>query len=219
DEIRRCVTIASGLKADLVVLTGDYVADDPAAEGEVVQALADLRAPFGVFGCLGNHEIYTETEDSITRLFAAEGIRILRQERAPIQSRGEMMNLIGIDYQSLRFSRDHAGHEVERYLAGSEKLVMPDMVNILLSHNPNTFDRAAQLGIDLTLAAHVHGGQVSLDFVQRGLSLARLETPYVSGWYEKPGGQLYVNRGIGTTGFPIRFGARPEITVLELTRT
>jgi predicted MPP superfamily phosphohydrolase len=215
DQIRRCVTIANGLKADLVVLTGDYVSDDPAAEGAVVQALAGLRAPYGVFGCLGNHEIYTETEESITRLFAAEGIRILRQERAPIHSHGEMLNLIGIDYQSLRFSLDHAGHEVERYLAGSAKLVMPDMVNILLSHNPNTFDRAAQLGIDLTLAGHAHGGQLSL---HRGLSLVRLETPYVSGWYEKRGGQLYVNRGIGTTGPPIRVGARPEITVIELVR-
>jgi predicted MPP superfamily phosphohydrolase len=219
DEIRRCVTIANGLKADLVALTGDYVADDPAAEGEVVQALAGLRAPYGVFGCLGNHEFYTETEDSITRLFAAEGIRILRQERAPIQSHGEVLNLIGVDYQQARFSRDHDGHLVDRYLEGSEKLVMPDMVNILLSHNPNSFDRAAELGIDLTLAGHTHGGQLSLSFVNRGLSLVRPETPYVSGWYEKPGGQLYVNRGIGTTGPPIRLGARPEITVLELTRT
>jgi predicted MPP superfamily phosphohydrolase len=92
---------------------------------------------------------------------------------------------------------------------------MPDMVNILLSHNPNSFDRAAELGIDLTLAGHTHGGTLSL---HRGLSLARLETPYVSGWYEKPGGQLYVNRGIGTTGPPIRIGTRPEITVLELVR-
>jgi uncharacterized protein len=83
DEIRRCVTITNALKADLVVLTGDYLADDPTAAAEVVQAVAGLRAPYGVFGCLGNHEIYTETEDSITRLFAAEGIRILRQERVP----------------------------------------------------------------------------------------------------------------------------------------
>ena len=219
DEIRRCVTIASGLKADLVVLTGDYVADDPAAEGEVVQALADLRAPFGVFGCLGNHEIYTETEDSIARLFAAVGIHILRQERTPIQSHGETLNLIGVDYQQMRFSRDHDGHLVDRYLEGSEKLVMPGMVNILMSHNPNSFDRAAELGIDLTLAGHSHGGQLTLSFINRGLTLVRPETPYVSGWYGKPGGQLYVNRGIGTTGPPIRIGARPEITVLELTRT
>jgi predicted MPP superfamily phosphohydrolase len=97
--------------------------------------------------------------------------------------------------------------------------VMPDTVNILLSHDPNAFDRAVELGIDLTLAGHTHGGQLSLEFVHRGLSLSRLETPYVSGWFEKPGSQLYVNRGIGTTGFPIRFGSSPEITELELTRT
>jgi predicted MPP superfamily phosphohydrolase len=218
DEIRRFVTIANGLKADLVALTGDYLADDPAAQGEVVQALAGLRAPYGVFGCLGNHEIYTETEVSITRLFAGVGIRILRQGRAFIQSHGEMLTLIGIDYQSGRFSNDHPGHLVDQYLEGSEKLVMPDMVNILLSHNPNVFDRAAQLGIDLTLAGHSHGGQLALSFINRGLALVYPETPYVSGWYEKTGGQLYVNRGIGTTGPPIRLGARPEITVLELVR-
>src|SRR5437762_8649881 len=217
-EIRRCVTLVNELKADLVVLTGDYLADDRQAQGEVVQALAGLRAPYGVFGCLGNHEIYTETEDSITRLFAAVGIRILRQERALIQSHGEVLNLIGVDYQQRRFSRDHDGHLVDRYLEGSEKLVMPDMVNILLSHNPNSFDRAAESGIDLTLAGHSHGGQLALSFINRGLALVYPETPYVSGWYEKPGGQLYVNRGIGTTGPPIRLGARPEITVLELSR-
>jgi predicted MPP superfamily phosphohydrolase len=108
---------------------------------------------------------------------------------------------------------------VEQYLAGSEDLVMPDKVNILLSHNPNTFDRAAQLSIDLTLAGHTHGGQLSLGFIDRTLSVASFQTSYVSGWYDKPGGQqLYVNRGIGTIGFPIRFGARPEITALELAR-
>ena len=217
DEIRRCVTIANGLKADLVVLTGDYVADDPAAEGEVVQALAGLRAPYGVFGCLGNHEFFTETEDSITRLFAAEGIRILRQERVPVHWNGETFNLIGIDYEQ-HLSSDHPGHKVERYLEGCEKLVAPDMVNILLSHNPNVFDRAAELGIDLTLAGHTHGGQLSLEFIHRGLNLSALVMPYTRGLYQKSGGQLYVNRGIGTTGFPIRVGARPEIMLLELVR-
>ena len=70
----------------------------------------------------------------------------------------------------------------------------------------------------MTLAGHTHGGQLSLEFVRRGLSLSRLETPYVSGWFEKAGRQLYVNRGIGTTIMPIRLGARPEITVFELLR-
>jgi predicted MPP superfamily phosphohydrolase len=70
----------------------------------------------------------------------------------------------------------------------------------------------------LTLAGHTHGGQLSLESLHRGLCLSRFETRYVSGWYEKTGSQIYVNRGIGTIGFPIRLGARPEITVFELTR-
>jgi uncharacterized protein len=218
EQIRHCVTIANDFKPDLVALTGDYLSDDPGAQGEVVHALAGLRAPFGVFGCMGNHEFMTETEASITRLFAAERIRILRQEQVTIQSHGELLNLIGVDYQQARFGPDHWGHLVDRYLEGSEKLVVPGMVNILLNHNPNAFDRAAELGIDLMLSGHTHGGQVSLEFVHRGLSLAYTETPYVSGWYEKGGSQLYVNRGIGTTGPPIRFGERPEITIIELTR-
>jgi predicted MPP superfamily phosphohydrolase len=206
DQIRRCVTITNQLKADLVVLTGDFLGWDPAAQGDVVQALAGLRAAYGVFGCLGNHETETQTEESITLLFAAQGIRILRQERAPIQLDSETLNLIGVD-------------DSQPHLKVVERLVMPDTVNILLIHWPGHFDRAVELGIDLTLAGHTHGGQLSLEFLRRGLSLSRLETPYVRGWYEKAGAQLYVNRGIGTTGFPIRFGSPPEITELELTRT
>ncbi len=206
-EIRRYVTMTNELKTDLIVLTGDYLSWDPAAQGEVVQALAGLRAPYGVFGCLGNHEVITQTEDSITRLFAAQGVRILRQERAPIQLQGETLNLIGVD-------------DSQPDLKGIERLVMPDTVNILLVHNIGAdFDHAVELGVDLTLMGHTHGGQLSLEFLRRGLSFARLETPYVSGWYEKSGGQLYVNRGIGTTMFPVRLGAPPEITVLELTRS
>jgi len=207
NEIRRCVTMTNGLKPDLILLTGDYVSWDSEAQGEVVEALAGLRAPHGVFGCLGNHEALTGTEDSITRLFAAHGIRILRQERAAIQLQGEMLNLIGID-------------DSEEDPRAADHLVIPDTVNILLVHNIGVadFDHAVELGIDLTLMGHTHGGQLSLEFIRRGLSFARLETPYVSGWYERPGGQLYVNRGIGTTIIPIRLGARPEITVFELMR-
>ena len=205
DEIRRCVTITNQLKPDLIVMTGDYLLWDPAAQGEVVQALTGLRAPHGVFGSLGNHESITDTEESITRLFAAQGIHILRQERATIRLGGDTLNLIRFDDSLLD---DKA----------VEYLVVPGTVNILLNHNPNDFDRAAELGFDLMLAGHTHGGQLSFEFIRRGLSLARLETPYVSGWYEKSGGQLYVNRGIGTTILPIRLGARPEITVFELVR-
>ncbi len=217
DYIRHCVAITNGLNPDLVVLTGDYICWDPRAEGEAVRALAGLRARHGVFGCLGNHEQEGKIEESITPLFAAQGIRILRQESAAIRLSGETLNLIGMDEPR---GEDWEG-DVYRRLQQVKGLVMPGTVNILLLHYPAVFDYVTELGlaIDLTLAGHTHGGQLSLDFVYRGLDLGGMVTHYVSGWYEKAGRQLYVNRGIGTTGFPIRLGARPEISVFELSRT
>ena len=208
DYIRRCVAITNALKPDLIALTGDYVCWDPEAEGEAVRALAGLRAPHGVFGCLGNHEAELGIEDSITRLFTAQSIRILRQERAPIRLHDDTLNLIGID---------DGGDE--RRLQQLKALIMPNAVNILLHHYPGFFDNP-ELGIDLTLAGDIHGGgQLSLDFVRPGLNLSGLVgVPYIRGRYENGGAQLYMNRGIGITGFPIRLGARPEITLLELVR-
>jgi hypothetical protein len=107
---------------------------------------------------------------------------------------------------------------VGNYLRGVEPLLLADAVNILLSHNPNTFDRAAELGIDLTLAGHTHGGQVTLEYVAPEISPARLITPYVRGWFRQGDSQLYVNRGIGTIISPVRFGSPPEITLFELKR-
>jgi uncharacterized protein len=217
-EIRRVVRMTNDYKADLVVLTGDYVTWDPKTQGDAVDALSGLRAPFGVIGCLGNHELWTGCEASITSLFAECNIRILRHERQPIQSGPDVLNLIGVDYQSVRRFGPRPEGIVRHYLEGVDQLMLPSTANILLSHNPNTFDRAAALGIDFSLAGHTHGGQVTLDFINKNLSPSRLITNYVRGWFQKPGGQLYVNRGIGTIGVPIRFDAPPEITVFTLVR-
>jgi len=93
-----------------------------------------------------------------------------------------------------------------------------DAVNILLSHSPETFDRAAELGIDFSLAGHTHGGQLALEFISPEIAPSRIVTPYVAGWFHRPGGQLYVNRGIGTIAAPMRVGAPPELTVFQLVR-
>ena len=219
DYIRHCVAITNGLEPDLIALTGDYISWDPEAQGEVVRVLAGLRAPHGVFGCMGNHEADVGIEESITGLFAAQGIHMLRQERAPIRLGDETINLIGIDHGSDLAPMHTREVEGDRRLQQLKALVMPNTVNILLIHYPHIFGYL-ELGIDLTLSGDIHGGgQLSLDFIHRGLNLSSLMgVPYIRGLYENGGAQLYMNRGIGTTGFPIRLGARPEITVFELTR-
>lgn len=215
EEIRKYVAIANQQKTHLTVLTGDYVTFDPRTQGPVVDALRGLRAPFGVYGCLGNHDAWAAVEDSITERFRQVGIRILRGENVAIRAGADSLNLIGVDFQSAhRFGPSPAVPNLLGNIAG---LVDPRRVNILLSHNPDTFDRAAEVGIDFSLAGHTHGGQAALEFISPEIAPSRLVTPYVAGLFQKPGSQLYVNRGIGTIFIPIRIGAPPELTVYTLT--
>ncbi len=218
DEIRKYVRIANALKPDMIVLTGDFLTFDPSPEEAVVAALSGLRAPYGVFGCLGNHDSWARSEDSLTELFAQAGIRILRQEHVAIRSAADRLNLIGIDFANSRHMSAGNGHMNALRLEGMEDLMEKDAVNILLSHNPETFDRAAELGIDFSLAGHTHGGQLALEFISPEIAPSRIVTPYVAGWFHRPGGQLYVNRGIGTIAAPMRVGAPPELTVFQLVR-
>jgi predicted MPP superfamily phosphohydrolase len=140
------------------------------------------------------------------------------------------VNLIGVDDEH---RRSRTG-ELSPLLHDIEALVRRDIPNILLSHNPNTFDRAAALGIELSLAGHTHGGQIRFALGGRHWSPARFITPFVAGLYRLPLGHephprgseamscctksafLYVNRGLGTFGLPVRLGVPPEITVLTL---
>ena len=216
EQVRKYVEMTNALKPDLIVLTGDFVTSDPSTQEAVVEALSGLTAPFGVFGSLGNHDAWAGVQRSITRLFRQRGIRILRSEAVPIAIQGEWFNLIGTDFQSPKQFGPSA--PVANLLADVAPLMTRDRVNILLSHNPDTFDRAAEMGVDLSMAGHTHGGQAALEFISPEIAPSRLVTPYVAGWFRKPGGQLYVNRGIGTIGVPIRLGAPPEITIYQLTR-
>jgi uncharacterized protein len=228
-EVARAVAMANALKADLAVVTGDFISYEGDPLEDCIAELAKLRAPLGVWGCNGNHEIYAQVEAEAQRLFAKFGMRLLRQENAAIEFNGSKFNLIGVDYQRDHMTRGPAGPMLENV----EHLVHRDMPNLLLSHNPNSFRRAADLGIELSLAGHTHGGQVKFEVVDHDVSPARLITEFVAGLYRLPFGNgsapvltennrsertacIYVNRGLGTFGLPVRLGVPPEITLLTL---
>ena len=220
DQVRRAVEIANSLGADLAVITGDFISGHYDPLEDCIAELSQLRAPLGRWGCNGNHEIYAQAEDAAQELFRRYGMKLLRQENVQLQWKGEAFNLIGVDYQ--RDSMTRGPHGV--MLSGTENLMRRDMPNILLSHNPNSFHRAAELGIDLSLAGHTHGGQVKVEIVDHSISPARLITDFVAGLYHLPmhgsangkRAALYVNRGLGTFGMPVRLGVPPEITLLTL---
>lgn len=219
DEIRRAVAIANRLDPHLTVITGDFLtrAGDPLVE--CIRELSALRAPLGIWGCNGNHEIYADAEDETESLFAASGMRLLRQAAVPVEWNGAAFNLIGIDYQR-NLPTDGS---VMPTLNGAEHLVRRDMPNILLSHNPDTFPSAAAAGVELSLAGHTHGGQINFELLHTNINPARVLTRFIIGLYrlplrDEPSQQacLYVNRGLGTLGLPARIGAKPEITLLTL---
>ena len=244
-DVRRAVEMANAERADLAVVTGDFItgAADPLAD--CIEEISQLRAPLGVFGCNGNHEIYARAEDAAQHLFAQAGMKLLRHENAQLAFRGAHLNLLGVDYQR---ERTPSGHRLQM-LPDLAALVRGDMPNILLSHNPNTFNRAAELGIELSLAGHTHGGQIQVEILDHRLSPARFITDYIAGAYFRPLSMpaqniralkdvndsasneapssshaqpplsvLYVNRGLGTVGAPVRLGVPPEITLITLRR-
>jgi predicted MPP superfamily phosphohydrolase len=87
---------------------------------------------------------------------------------------------------------------------------------VLLAHDPERFDKAADAGADLVLSGHTHGGQIAMPFLSKRLSFATLVHRYVVGFYRRGRSTLFVHPGLGTTGPPIRIGVAPEVTILVL---
>jgi uncharacterized protein len=208
-EFARAIDMANETRAHLALMTGDLISRNGDPLDACLRQLARLRADAGVLGCLGNHERYTNTEDYVTRQAARSGIQFLRAESKILRFGSAAINFAGVDYQNFH----------SKYLVGAERLVQPAAFNVLLSHNPDVFPVAASQGYDLTIAGHTHGGQVNFEILDQNVNVARYFTPYVRGLYREGISSIYVSSGIGTIGVPVRLGAPPEISLLQLCAT
>ena len=206
EEVRRVVALAQSARADMVVLTGDYTTARRKYIEPCAEALAALQAPSGVWAVLGNHDHYTDAELT-TRALARRGIGVLTNAHTEIRRGADALQLAGIDDWSW-------GQENWEQSLGGLDRTRPC---VLLSHEPRVLDMPQVAGVSLILSGHTHGGQVSLPFVGAPARFLE-EFKYIRGHYERGGTQLYVSRGTGVVGLPIRFGARPEIAVLRLRR-
>jgi hypothetical protein len=192
----------NALAPDLVVVTGDLV--DGAARWlrDEVAPFAGLRARHGVFFVTGNHDHFSGA-DAWVEVVRELGWRPLRNERVSIGSGDAVFDLAGVEDRSARFVSPPWREDIDAALAGRD----PTRALVLLAHDPGTFARASRRGVDLQLSGHTHGGQI-----WPFRYAVRLVIPWVEGLHRRNGSTLYVSRGTGFWGPPMRLLAPAEIT-------
>lgn len=193
------------VKADLIVVTGDLVDFDPSYIPMMVRAFAALTARDGVKTILGNHDYYTGAQKVTAALEAAGIDSLVNAGRLIRGGDGGGFALLGVD-DATGGRAGGPGPNLARALS----MVPDDVPRILLSHQPMTVDYWAGK-VALQLSGHTHGGQFN-----PGFRPADLFMRYVAGRYECGGTTLYVNRGFGVVGPPVRLGAPPEVTKIVL---
>ncbi|HVG62304.1 MAG TPA: metallophosphoesterase [Hyalangium sp.] len=194
------------LELDLVAVTGDLIAHGSSHVEAVARALGGLRAKDGAYACMGNHDYFTDGEHLI-RALERRGLTVLRNRGVVVKRGGARLYVAGVD--DTWTSR----HDVDRALAQRPE----GAPTVLLAHDPDLFPQAQARAVELTLSGHTHGGQLGVPGIRR-LSLARLVTRWTAGLYRQGSSWLYVNRGAGTTGPPVRLGAPAELAVITLRR-
>jgi predicted MPP superfamily phosphohydrolase len=205
----KIVERVNALEPDLVAVTGDLVDGNVDQLREDVEPLRRLASRHGTFFVTGNHDYFSKADPWIGKVREL-GMRVLRNERVTIGEGEAAFDLAGVDDRFARhFGGDH-GEDLSRALEGRD-LGRPV---VLLAHNPNVFDEAVEQGVDLQLSGHTHGGQI-WPFG----ALVRLSTRYVAGEYRRGQSTLYVSRGTGFWGPPMRLFQPAEITEITLRST
>lgn len=208
DEVRRVVALANNTKPDIIVLTGDYTTSRRNYIEPCAEALGELAAPEGVWAVLGNHDHYTDGELT-ARALTRRQINLLNNANTTLtRAGGDALQLSGVD--DWGWGKADWG----RALRGLNRA----RPSLLLSHDPVVLDEAEARGLSLILSGHTHGGQICLPGIGAPAGWLANNLRYLRGLYEREGTQLYVSRGTGMIGLPVRLGARPEVAVLRLRR-
>ncbi|HEY8562702.1 MAG TPA: metallophosphoesterase [Pyrinomonadaceae bacterium] len=205
--IRSIVERANAQNPDLIVLLGDFVSEVDGRGTALtmpVEAMADnlkgLRAKFGVFAVIGNHDWWHD-EQKVRENLERVGYRVLENQAESFEKDGEKVTVLGIEDFWKRKKVD-----IEKVVAniGSNRNI------IAITHNPDSFDQLPK-EISLLLAGHTHGGQVVIPFYGPPIVVAKRE--YTRGLVRKNNQSLFVTTGVSAM---IRFGVPPEIAVLTL---
>lgn len=204
--------VINSLNADLIFITGDFVNFSYKELDTGEDFLRGLNSVYGTYACLGNHDHYMPSEDheKLIKRIRNTGVNLLINENRVLKINGAELNIASVD----NYGSNQTFGNFEKAYEGLNK----DNVTILLNHDPNAWESMVlnKYYTDITLSGHTHGGQVEFGFLGYEMSFAKVIYKHYKGLYNEGNQYLYVNRGIGVSGPPIRLGINPEITYISL---
>jgi len=206
---QRIVDLVNAERPDLVAIAGDLVEGDPDVLADSAAPLRELRSTHGTFFVTGNHEYYYRYDDVVDYVRTL-GVRTLLNERVTISHRGGEFELAGVIDPNAEMADAPEGPDVAKTLRGWDR----ERPVVLLAHQPAVLDDAVAHGVDLQLSGHTHGGQIAPFNL-----LVKLLEGTTAGLSRHGDTTLYVTRGAGFYGPPVRVGAPPDITIVELAAT
>lgn len=228
-EVAEVVDICNAQEADMVIFSGDLInVRYNELSPEIISLLGSLRAEDGVFSVTGNHDRGVYTRDTLTITTAHTTARVIDAQRRAgwhvlddssiyIHRGEDSIALTGISFSEELQEQRHSSRLPDVELSHAYRGVRADDFNITIAHIPQLWDRILDEGhADLTLSGHVHAMQIKIPIGKRGISPSRLLYKRWSGLYEQHDRWLYINDGIGLAMYPMRLGAPPEITIIEL---
>jgi len=198
------VDLVREAKPDLILITGDY-GERKETPVSMVELLRGIDAPYGKMTVRGNNDVFSDRP----KLLEAGGVLLLRNEVKRIEEKGQFLQIAGQDVlKPLPLSQILGAFRNEDYYT------------IFLQHKPDAVDELAHLNpdqhVDLFLCGHTHGGQICIPGWGAVVTESKYHKKYERGLYDVGGVPMIVNRGIGVTGLPLRFLARPEVGVIDL---
>ncbi|HUI98597.1 MAG TPA: metallophosphoesterase [Usitatibacter sp.] len=204
--VERIVERVNGLGADMVAITGDLVDGTVEELAHHTEPLARLASRHGTYFVTGNHEYYSGAQGWVRELRRL-GARVLLNEHVVLEHDGASLAVAGVtDYTAHYFDPAHRS-DPQRALHGAPA----HAVKVLLAHQPRSARAAAHAGFQLQLSGHTHGGQFwPWNF------FVRLQQPFTAGLNRLGRMWIYISRGTGYWGPPMRFGIPSEITLIRL---
>ena len=225
EKMKEYVSVINDLGSDIIVIPGDLTNSMKEEVYPFIEAFKNLKAKYGVYATLGNHDYFSEPQFIADTVNKESPIKLLQNKSELININNKPLLILGANDNRMSGMSVDAGilnniNEAginAKEISNSTGIKYEEINKILLYHKPHVYDGIKDKQFDLFLCGHTHGGQVVLgDFGNVHLSIIGSFSKYISGIYDTGNFPMYISRGIGTVGIPIRLNCPPEITKFTL---